>query len=130
LQSQINSSNSQRTSLQSQVTNYQNIANLSLNNSIIGSQTISQNAGEVTSVASFTATYAGYLTISGTCTSATGYIRVTDSYGSYPYDSYNYAFGGGTTLVIPVLPGTAVIYFGNTDASGTLSATLSATLYY
>jgi cell division protein FtsL len=136
LQGQLSSANSQVSSLeeeiaslQSQNSNLQNIVNLSQS---LSQQTVTlnQNFGQSSLVATFQADYAGYIVVSGTSTALTGYIRVTDSYGGYPYNNYIYPFGTGTRLVIPVLPGTIEVYFGNTNLSGGVTATINIVYYF
>lgn len=130
LQSQLTTANGQVTTLQSQVTDLQNVNNLSQSTIEASSYTVSQSAGSETVVSSFTATYPGYILVTGSSTSSTGYIRVVDSYSSYYPSSTRYTFGTGTNLIIPVLPGTVYVYFGNEDASGTPTGYISATYYY
>jgi hypothetical protein len=91
---------------------------------------MNQKFGQSSLVATFQVDYAGYIVVSGTSTALTGYIRVTDSYSGYPYDYYIYPFGTGTRLIIPVLPGTIEVYFGNTNLSGGVTATISIVYYY
>jgi len=136
LEGQLSSANSQVssleeavTSLQSQNSNLQNIVNLS-QSLAQDTVTLNQNFGQSSLVATFQADYAGYIVISGTSTALTGYIRVTDSFGGYPYNYYIYPFGTGTRLIIPVLPGTIEVYFGNTNLSGGVTATISVVYYF
>jgi cytoskeletal protein RodZ len=129
LQSQITSLNSQVTTLQSEKADLQNIVNLGASTVQASSYSVSQGTTTYSSVASFTANYAGYLAISGSSSTITGYIMVNDSFSSYPLNSHQYSFGTGTSLVVPVLPGSIVVYFGNTDAAGA-TATISVTYYY
>ncbi len=95
---------------------------------LFSSQTISQAHGTQTLLYTFTPPYSGYIYISGTSSSTTGYIRITNNTTS---SSTNYAFGTGTTITAPVTAGYSYsIRFGNSDASGTITATLSAIYYY
>jgi|GEM_PF-2066961 len=95
---------------------------------LFSSLVISQAFGTQTLLYTFAPTYNGYVYISGISNSATGYIRVTNNTTS----TYNdYAFGTGTTINAVVNAGYSYsISFGNSDASGTITATLSATYYY
>ncbi len=130
LQSQITSLNSQVTTLQSEKADLQNIVNLGASTVQASSIPISQTYGALSSVSSFNVNYAGYLLITGSSSSATGYIRVTDSYSNYAFNSSNISFGTGTSVVVPVLPGSITVSFGNTDGAGTVTATISVTYYY
>jgi hypothetical protein len=137
LQSQLTAANAQSASLQSQLTSansqiatLQSIAGLSLSSAQASSVSVLQPAGGTSTVVSFSASYAGYVVVSGTSSTANGYIRVTDSYSGYPYNTYDHAFGTGATLTIPVLPGTVTVIFGNTNLTGTATATISVVYYY
>jgi len=99
-------------------------------NSIIlfSSQTITQSFSTQTLLYTFTPTQVGYIYITGTSTSITGYIRVTNNTTSTYIDR---AFGTGAIVSVPITPGQNYsIRFGNADASGVITATLSATYYY
>ena len=137
LQSQLSSANSQVSSLQSQlssansqVSSLQNIINLSQSSTEANQVTINQSSGQSSSVATFTASYAGYVVVSGTSTTSNGYLMVTDSAGGYPYNNTNYAFGTGATRTIPVLPGTVTVYFANSNLMNGATATITVTYYY
>lgn len=130
LQSQLSSANSQVSSLQSQVSSLQSIVNLSQSKSEAVQTTVNQSRGQVASVVSFSAQYAGYIVVSGTSTTTNGYLQVTDSFSNYPYNSTTYAFGTGAQKTIPVLPGTVTVSFGNTNALNGATATISVTYYY
>ena len=94
---------------------------------LFSSQAVSQAFGTQTLLYTFTPTYNGYIYISGTSSSTTGYIRVTNNTTSTYTD---YAFGTGTTVTAAVTGGYSYsIRFGNSDASGTITAILSATYY-
>jgi peptidoglycan hydrolase CwlO-like protein len=92
------------------------------------SRSVNQSAGAQTLLYTFTATYNGYVYITGNSNSTTGYIRIVDNSTTA---SQTYAFGTSNTLTIPLTAGhNYSIYFGNTAASGTVSAVLSGTYYY
>jgi hypothetical protein len=92
--------------------------------------TIIQAAGALSLVTTFTADYAGYVVISGTSTTPAGYLRVVDSYSGYPYNNYTYYFGTSATVLVPILPGTVSVYFGNSGVVGSVTATLTIIYYY
>jgi peptidoglycan hydrolase CwlO-like protein len=120
---------SQITTLQSQVDQFQEITDLSLYSTKLDAVTIYQAANVYENIVSFTADYAGYVTVSGTSSTFNTAIRVTDSFTGYPYNEYLHHFGTGTTLKIPVLPGTITVYLSNTNPVG-LTATITVTYYY
>jgi uncharacterized coiled-coil DUF342 family protein len=130
LQIQLDAANARITTMETEKTNLQNIVNLSLSTSVSSLDSFSQSAGAETLIGYFTADYTGYVYVTGTSTTATGYVRVIGYYGGYYYTGYNYSFGTGNTVVMPVLPGTVYIYFGNTDLSGAPSADISIAYYY
>ncbi len=94
---------------------------------LFSSQTISQNYNTQTTLSTFAPTYSGYIYVSGTSNASTGYIRVyNNSLGTYT----DYAFGTGTTVTSVVTAGYSYsIMFGNTNTSGTFTATLTGTYY-
>ena len=126
IQTQITAINTQLTSLQSMITSLSTqISNYSTTNNqttLFTSQSISQNANSQTTVYTYTPTYAGVIYLSGTSSSATGYIRVANnSLGT----STNYPFGTGTAISAPVTGGyNYSIIFGNTDSTGIITATI------
>ncbi len=130
LQAQFESANAQIFSLQDQIRNLQSIVNLSQLTTQANSVTISQAAGELSTVVTFTANYAGYIVVSGTSNTSNGYIKVSDSFSAYPYSNYTYLFGTGTTFYIPVLPGTVSVSFGNTNPVNSATATISVVYCY
>jgi peptidoglycan hydrolase CwlO-like protein len=94
---------------------------------LFSSQAVSQAFGSQTLLYTYTPTYNGYFYIGGTSSSTTGYIRVTNNSTATYTD---YAFGTGTSVTAAVTGGyNYSIIFGNSDASGTITATLSATYY-
>ena len=127
---QIASLKTQLTSANSQIASLQGITGLSQSSKIVDSVTVNQSAGQLSTVASFPVDYAGYIVVSGTSTTPNGYIRVADSFDGYPYLSYNHPFGTGTTLRIPVLPGNVTVYFGNANAFGGSTATVTVIYNY
>jgi uncharacterized protein YlxW (UPF0749 family) len=128
-QNQASSYQNQVATLQSQNNDLQNIVNLAAYAAQASSVPISQAAGQMSPVTSFTANYAGYIVVSGSSSSGSGYVRVTDTYSSYPYNSYNYSFSTSGSVFVPVLPGTITVYYGNTDAAA-VTATISVMYYY
>ncbi len=91
------------------------------------SRTITQPFSTQTLLHTFAPTYSGNIYISGTSSSTTGYIRVTNNSTSTFTD---YPFGTGTTVNAIVMGGYSYsIRFGNTEGSGTVTATLSAVYY-
>jgi len=129
LQSQFSSLNTQLTSLQSTVsslsTQVTTLLSASSQTTLFSSQAISQGPGVQTLVYTFAPTYSGYIYISGSSSSATGYIMVTNSTSGA---STSYTFGTGTTVTASLTAGNSYsIYFGNRDASGTITATLTGT---
>jgi len=79
---------------------------------------------------SFQADYAGYIVVSGTSTTNSGYISVLDTWPNYPFNGYSYEFGTGTNRTILVMPGTVRVSFGNGNTSNGATATLTVTYYY
>jgi myosin heavy subunit len=115
--------------LQSQVNQFQEITDLSLYSIKLDNEIIYQGPNVFENVVSFTADYAGYITVSGTSSTFNTSIRVENSFNGYPYNEYLHRFGTGTTLKIPVLPGKITVYLSNTDPVG-LTAAITVTHYY
>ncbi|MBI4283704.1 MAG: hypothetical protein HY663_04460 [Chloroflexi bacterium] len=125
----MDTANALATSLQNQITSLQAITNLSASTALVSLASVNATASANATVASFTASYAGYLSISGNSSSASAYIAVTDSFIGYPYNSNHYPFGtANVTLTIPVLPGTVAILFGVPSDNAT--AIITATYNY
>lgn len=91
---------------------------------------INQLAGHQYTVASFTADYAGYITIGGQTSSPDIYITVTDSYPGYPYNDYRYPFTSGTTLTVPVLPGSITVFYNNANPNALSTGLIGVRYYY
>ncbi|MDD4924760.1 MAG: hypothetical protein PHF74_08060 [Dehalococcoidales bacterium] len=130
LQSQLSSANSQVSSLQSQNSDLTSILNLSRASIKADQVIINQSPDESSLIVTFDADYAGYLVIFGTSTTTNGYIKVKDTFSGYPYNDTEYLFGTGTTMKIPVLPGTVSVYFGNSNVLYDAAATITVTYYY
>jgi chaperonin cofactor prefoldin len=130
LNNQLSSLNSQISSLQTQNTDLQSIINLNKSEIIANQKTINQEANRSSLIVSFVAKYAGYIIVSGTSTTSTGYIDVTDSFNSYPYNDNHYTFGTGATRLIPILPGTVSVYFASPSTITGATATLTVTYVY
>jgi hypothetical protein len=129
LQNQLSLKTSELASLQDRVDYLQNIVDLSYW-STIATVTINQLASQSSLVTYFQPEYAGYITVSGTTNTTNGFIKVTNSHATYPYTTQTYSFGTGTTLTIPVLPGTVAVYFGNTNTSDSAIANITVVYHY
>ena len=130
LQSQLSSANAQVSSLQSQNSSLQSIVSLSKSQTLVNQLTLNQGASETSLVVSFQADYAGYIVVSGTSTTNSGYISVLDTWPNYPFNGYSYEFGTGMNRTILVMPGTVRVSFGNGNTSNGATATLTVTYYY
>ncbi len=135
LQGQVNSDASQINSLQGQVTTLQNELSLQVMTTEY-QNTIEGTDGQPTYLVSFTAQYAGYLEVTGTSNNQNLFFTASDSFSGYPLASYQYAFGYGTTLYVPILPGQVTVYvsapcgiLGCFLQGGSFSATLTVSYY-
>ena len=128
LQTQLSSYQSQVSSLQSELSVCQRYGQLQEWSLKAEDKTVNQDHGTKSGIVQFTADYAGYVQVSGTSTTSNGYIMVTCSFSGYPYNDTEYLFGTGTTRLIPVLPGTIRVYFGNHNLVHGATATI--TVYY
>ena len=95
---------------------------------LLSAQQYSLSGGQQTLLTSFNATASGTLTVGGSTTTATGYLRLNNAvYGS----SANYPFLNGSSVTIQVQTGANTLYMGDTDATGSLAtATLNAYVIY
>jgi len=138
--SELSALNTTAASLQSKLTSLENKVNslkatvdkltAPITNSIVlfSSQTITQAFGTQTLLYALTTPYSGFISISGTSSSATGYIRVTNN--TTGFTTY-YVFGTGNNVNVTVNAGQRyTLYFGNSDTLGTITATLSAIYFY
>lgn len=117
LQSKVDSLQSAEFSLESQVNSLQTTVNsLSNPTTLFSARVVSQDGSETTLVHTFIPTFTGHFRVSGTSSSATGYIRIiNNTTGS----ATNSAFGTGTTLTVAMNAGDSYsVYFGNIDAPG------------
>jgi len=105
------------------------ISILNLSNSTIEANhlSISQAAGASSGITTFNARYAGYLEINGTSTTTNGFITVgvDPSTCSICGGPSNYQFRSGTSLYVLVLPASIGVSFGNSETSGTVTATIT-----
>lgn len=137
LESDLTSATTQNTQLESQITEMQNnindlrlIAYLFKSTTVASQAFVTQPAGQSSLIVGFEAYHAGYVDISGTSNTTSGYIQVTNMFHDYPYNDYEYEFGRGNTLKIPVLPGMVRVYFGNSNATDGASATITVEYVY
>jgi hypothetical protein len=130
LSDQLTEANSRITDLTNQVTSLQSVTALSRTMTVASAFTLSQSPAQETTAGYFNPTYPGYILVTGYSSSTSGYIRVTDSFTGYPYTSTQLSFGTGNYLYIPVLPGTVIVYFGNTETTSTVTASINITYYY
>jgi hypothetical protein len=96
--------------------------------SLFSTGTFTQNPNILTLIYAFAPTANGTVYVTGSSSTVTGYIRVTNtSLGSPPTD---YTFGTGTTVTFSVISGyNYSIFFGNTSTT-TVTVTLNGTYYH
>jgi TolA-binding protein len=128
MQTQLSTITTQLTALQNNVTSLSaEVSVITTTNPLFTSQGISQSFGTQTQVYTFTPSYTGEIYLSGTSSSSTGYIRVINNSTSA---TNTYTFGTGTVITVGLIGGdNYTIYFGNSDTTGTIIATLSASYY-
>jgi TolA-binding protein len=141
-QSQIITLQNQITSLQTQVSSLEAIAGL--NEATIETPTSSFSTGDngLVQIAGFTADYAGYVsvTVSYASDPTNEGLQTTIEFAPSIYSSYSgiiipssqtfYTFSSSSeTDVIPVVPGTVLVYLETSDITPQ-TATLSVTYYY
>jgi hypothetical protein len=131
--SQITAAAGQITTLQSQVSTLQTQATSGTGSgsgqvTLLSAQQSTLSGGQQTLLTSFNATSSGTLTVGGSTTTATGYLRLNNAvYGS----SANYPFSNGSSVTIPVQVGANTLYMGNADTVGSpATATLNAYVIY
>jgi hypothetical protein len=130
VQSKIANATAEAASLKTENDRLRRIVDLKESSVKATSVTVHQNAGAISNVVSFTAEYAGYVTVSGTSSTPTGYVLLTDDNPNFPFDTNKYYFANGSSFSVPVLPGTIGVYFGNTEKANEFNGTLSVTYYY
>lgn len=143
LQSQLNSANSEVSTLQGKLKNLEEIVALKRPVVLVQQQTIKQPSSSRTEVVYFKADYAGYLTITGTTSlrpeAEPPYFQVLNSASFVVFPNYiplnhmDIPFPPGSTLTIPVLPGTVTVFFGNKrdyQVPGDVTATLTISFNY
>ncbi|MBN1367749.1 MAG: hypothetical protein JW967_07470, partial [Dehalococcoidales bacterium] len=92
------------------------------------SKNVTQNHGTQTTLITYSPSYTGYFSITGTTSSSSSYIRIYNNTLSTYTD---YSFTTGTTVTAPVSAGYSYsIIFGNTASSGTVTATLTGKYYH
>lgn len=144
-QSQVTALNNQISSLQTQVFSLQAIGNLSRSTMEVASKTFtipSSSSPANVQVVSFTATYAGYVSVTASIAtdSANDGMRIENVYaGSIdayfndyfipPQGSFYTFTTVPVTLVFPVIPGTVNVFFVTADATAQ-SATLTVVYHY
>lgn len=120
LQTEVSNLQSQNNQLTTQISQQQSLLSLQVSTAEANQQTINQGASTETAIANFNAQYAGYIIVSGTST-VNGYIDV---------NGVDYSINGnGFNVKIPVLPGTVTVSYGNNNAFGGVSATVSVVYY-
>ena len=134
VQSQLQSTEDQVSSLQSELSECEGHGNLQEMSVKAEHEIISQERKSKSEIVQFTADYAGFVYVSGESTTSNGYIMVTSSFrhtfGGYPYNDTEYWFGTSNGLIIPVLPGTIRVYFGNDNLINDAEAEITVWYYY
>jgi len=130
LNEQVNKLTADKTSLQSQVKNLTEIANLNKTTIIVDNQTMGQGAGSYTSW-TFSAQYAGYVkVVVHTSTTTNTYVQVIYNSHSVVFDQ-TITVGAGGTAVFPVLPAQKIeVRIGNTNLIDTANERITASYYY
>lgn len=124
-------------SLQSQVASLMQISSLESVTSLVVSKAFQTNSSGMAAIATFTAQYPGYISVSASSASDyqndgvevinvySGSIASTFSEGCVPLCGYFYVFGAANdVLVFPILPGTVTVLL-DTTSKATQSATVS-----
>jgi len=116
-------------SLNAQIEVLNNYLSLNASGILLNNQAVSQDANAYTTVWNELLDLAGYVTVDVQSSSSTTYVKVLYSAFGVNYDN-NVTVGKSGTAAFPVLPGTIEIRIGNTDTSGTVTGTVTATYYY
>jgi trimeric autotransporter adhesin len=129
LKTQLATIQTSLTTLTTQVTNLatqvSNIGTTTGSSTLFTSTAVTQNPSTTTIIVNYNPTSSGTVTVTGSSSSTSGYIRVNNlSLGTFNV----YLFGTGTTISFPVQGGYSyAILFGNSDATGTITATITGT---
>lgn len=137
--SSLNSSNSNVAYLQRQIsdlgqqlTNYENILAFNVSSIFVNNQDFSMDPSTNATIwnqpeRSFQ--YAGYVTVVVQSSSPTTFVELSYNSLGVVYDSV-VTVGTSRTTSFPILPGTIIISLGNTEASTTVTGTVTATYYF
>jgi hypothetical protein len=128
LNSQLSEYNDTLTYVNADYANLQRIIALS-KSGVLYDATTSQNANTATTVWNDQLDYAGYIVVQATTSSNTTYAQVLFTFGEANFN-YNQTIGTSGTAIFPVLPSIVEVRVGNTMASDTNNATVTATYYY
>jgi ribosomal protein L40E len=131
LKSSYSSLQSQYSSLQSSYSSLQSIVSLSDSSVFVNQQTVSEPAGSSYSW-TFNVNYAGYIVVyvSSSTTSNT-YVEISGySNNGISYNSGHVTIGTSGSVAYPVLPGSVIVYVGNTNLFSGATETVTITYYY
>lgn len=128
LNSQIGDLNETLTSISADYSTLQSIVGLS-KSGILYDNTLTQDHNVKTTIWNEQLDYAGYIVVQVSASSSTTYAEVLYTYGEVNFD-FNQTLGTAGTTLFPVLPGIVEVKIGNTMASDTNNATVTATYWY
>jgi cell division protein FtsL len=141
-QSQITTLQNQISSLQTQVSSLEAITGLTETTIETPTSSFSTGANGLVQIADFTAEYAGYIsvTVSSASDPTNEGLQVNIEFAPSVYSSYSGIYipssvsfdpfsSSSETDVIPVVPGTVLVYLGTSDTTSQ-TATLSVSYYY
>ncbi len=128
--SQLAAVNGTVTALQAENDRLNAIANMTESRVITEPVTIHQEKGAVSSIISFKADYAGYLSITASTSSDTGYIIVNIDNPNYQGNSTKYLSRTQHSFNVPIMPGNVEIVAGNTDKLNEVNHTVGVTYVY
>jgi predicted nucleic acid-binding Zn-ribbon protein len=128
-QSYISNLQAQLDTANAQIASNQKMLSLMAWTNIIDNSPFQMNSGQEVQVASFSASYAGYIVIKGRSSTISSYLRSENNFSGSTLLNRN-AFRTGDAIIVPILPGTINIYLGNTDSSGNPTANLTIVYYY
>lgn len=122
LKAQAASQDTTISGLQSQDTTLSTILGLKNSTTETNNQQFNETPAGSTTIASFYVPYAGYVSVSGTTNSTGARIAVSDT-GVSQQIAFN--FSSGSTLIVPVLPGTVDVYLENQNTNSSISGILT-----